>query len=118
MVYDTLYGHQDKNDDKRLGLKSTALTFGDNGTKPVLTGFAAAAVAGVGLAGYNAGLGFVPEALPFYASLGAFATHLGWQIQTADLSDPDNLLARFKSNGNFAPVLLAGIAASKLLLAA
>lgn len=36
LVYDTLYAHQDKVDDARLGLRSTALTFGEGGTKPVL----------------------------------------------------------------------------------
>jgi len=39
LVYDTLYAHQDKKDDVKLGLKSTALTFGEDGTKPILTAF-------------------------------------------------------------------------------
>jgi 4-hydroxybenzoate polyprenyltransferase len=33
LVYDTLYGHQDKKDDKALGLKSTSLLFGDRYTR-------------------------------------------------------------------------------------
>jgi len=115
MVYDTLYAHQDKDDDRRLGLRSTALTFGELNTKPILTGFAAAAVAGVGLAGYNAGLGMTLASLPFYTSVGLFGGHLAWQVHSADLTNSANLAERFKSNGTFGPVLLAGIALSKYL---
>lgn len=50
IVYDTIYAHQDADDDRALGLKSSALLLGDS-TKPVLTGFAAAALAGWGTAG-------------------------------------------------------------------
>jgi 4-hydroxybenzoate polyprenyltransferase len=30
LVYDTIYAHQDKQDDAKLGLQSTALTSGSN----------------------------------------------------------------------------------------
>lgn len=53
VIYDTIYSHQDKTDDIMIGVKSTALRFGEN-TKPWLTGFGTAAVAGLGLAGYLA----------------------------------------------------------------
>uniref|UniRef100_UPI003D7677C0 UbiA family prenyltransferase n=1 Tax=Salmonella enterica TaxID=28901 RepID=UPI003D7677C0 len=35
VVYDTIYAHQDKEDDMKVGVKSTALTFGAN-TRPAL----------------------------------------------------------------------------------
>lgn len=116
MVYDTLYGHQDKRDDRKLGLNSTAITFGDAHTKPVLSAFAAASVGLIGLAGHNAGIPLAAEGLPFYASLAGFAAHQAWQLRTAQLDDPANLWTRFKSNGEIAPLLLGGIVASKLLL--
>jgi 4-hydroxybenzoate polyprenyltransferase len=65
LVYDTLYAHQDKRDDKKLGLHSSALTLGDAGTKPALALFSAVAVGGVATAGCVAGLSW-----PFYLGTG------------------------------------------------
>lgn len=114
LIYDTLYAHQDKRDDANLDLRSSALTLGDDGTKPVLSGLAVCTVAGIGCAGHNAGLVFLDQtAIPFYASLATFGAHLSWQIWSADLNDPTNLSNRFRSNAYIAPVLLAGIATSK-----
>ena len=50
--YDTIYAHQDREDDALVGLKSTALLFGAR-TKPALALFSAAAVMLIGLAGYT-----------------------------------------------------------------
>lgn len=50
LVYDTIYAHQDKTDDIVVGIKSTALLFGDQ-TKAYLTGFAATSIASLQLAG-------------------------------------------------------------------
>ncbi|KAJ8612544.1 hypothetical protein CTAYLR_003719 [Chrysophaeum taylorii] len=111
LVYDTLYAHQDKRDDEKLGLRSSALALGDALTKPACAVWSVLALAGVGLAGHNADL---PHAWPFHAGLAAFGAHLAWQVKTADLDDPSNLAARFKSNAYVAPVVLAGIAAANL----
>jgi len=114
--YEVARSHQDKRDDAKLGLRSSALTLGDDRTKPALGAWTCCAVAGIGVAGYNAGFDpYDAASLPFYASLGVFSAHLGWQITSADLADPANLLHRFRSNAHVAPVLLAGISASKLL---
>ncbi|EGB06213.1 hypothetical protein AURANDRAFT_12429, partial [Aureococcus anophagefferens] len=112
LLYDTLYAHQDKRDDAKLGLGSSALALGDASTPPFLRACGAAAVGGLAAAGCNAGLGDVAAAWPFYASLAVFASHLAWQVETADLGDPENLAARFKSNAAVAPVVLLGIAAA------
>jgi 4-hydroxybenzoate polyprenyltransferase len=56
LVYDTIYAHQDKDDDLRVGVKSTALRFGQE-TRPWLTGFSTAFISSLVLAGYNAHLG-------------------------------------------------------------
>lgn len=92
LVYDTLYGYQDKQDDLKLGMRSTAITFGD---KPqlVLTLLGSGMVGGLACAGAATGL-----SAPFYAGVGAVGAHLLWQIWTADLEDQANLWLRFKSN--------------------
>src|SRR6266852_4305214 len=65
--YDTIYAHQDREDDALIGLKSTALLFGER-TKPMLAAFYGAAVLSIGAAGFLAGAGSV-----FAASLVTFA---------------------------------------------
>ena len=90
--YDTIYAHQDKEDDAMIGVKSTALLFGPR-TKPWLTGFYGMATALVGISGWMAGLG--PG---FWAGLALLAAHFVWQVATLRLDDPDDCLAKFKSN--------------------
>ena len=86
--YDTIYAHQDKEDDEVLGLKSTALRFGE-ATKPWLVAFyCGATVLWLG-AGYLAGAGFIAA-----AALASVAAHFAWQIRTLDMSDPHNCLVR------------------------
>lgn len=111
MVYDTLYAHQDKVDDRKLGIKSTALTFGDNNTKPVLHGFALATYAGWLAAGHFGDVG----SLPFYAGITGAYGHLLWQIQTADLEDPLNLGDRFRSNHTVGAIVFTSIVAGNLM---
>jgi 4-hydroxybenzoate polyprenyltransferase len=101
--YDTIYAHQDREDDALIGIKSTALLFGDR-TKPMLALFYAAAVALIGLAGVLAGAGW-----PFALGLAAFAAHLGWQIARLDVRDPDLCLAVFKSDRDAGLILFAGM---------
>ena len=50
LVYDTIYAHQDKDDDIVVGIKSTALLFGEN-TKAYLTAFATASIGFLTLTG-------------------------------------------------------------------
>ena len=93
LIYDTLYAHQDKIDDAKLGLKSTALYFGEN-TKPILYCFAGSTLVGWDLAGYYAGFSHPA----FYVGTFVSFSHLIWQIKSATLDDPSNLAYRFKSN--------------------
>ena len=113
LLYDTLYAHQDKRDDSKLKLRSSALTIGDQNTPMFLRACGVATVGGLGLAGFNAGF-HDATAWPFYASLATFAAHLAWQVETAELDNPANLGARFRSNGAVAPVVLIGVAAATL----
>jgi 4-hydroxybenzoate polyprenyltransferase len=102
LVYDTLYAHQDKNDDAKLGLKSTALHFGEN-TKPILFGFSTLATGGWMLAGYN--LGYIEPY--YYVGCAAAGSHLFWQVATADLNNAKNLAERFKSNSQVGAIIFA-----------
>jgi 4-hydroxybenzoate polyprenyltransferase len=101
--YDTIYAHQDRDDDALIGIKSTALLFGER-TKRMLAIFYGIAVVLIGAAGFWAGGGIV-----FAAGLAAFAAHLGWQIHRLDIADPDNCLAVFKSDRDAGLILFAGL---------
>jgi 4-hydroxybenzoate polyprenyltransferase len=101
--YDTIYAHQDKEDDALIGVKSTALRFG-RATKPWLTGFFAATVALLALTAALRGLHWI-----VYVALLLGALQLAWQVWDADLDDPFDCLAKFKSNRLFGWIILAGI---------
>jgi 4-hydroxybenzoate polyprenyltransferase len=101
--YDTIYAHQDREDDALIGIKSTALLFGAR-TKPMLGLFFALAVVLIGAAAFRAGAG-----VAFAVGLLAFAAHLAWQIARLDIADPDRCLALFKSNRDAGLILFAGL---------
>ena len=101
--YDTIYAHQDREDDALIGVKSTAILFGAR-TKPMLTVCYALAVVLIALAGWLAGGGVL-----FTLGLVAFAAHLAWQIVRLDIDDPLNCLAVFKSNRDAGLILFAAL---------
>jgi 4-hydroxybenzoate polyprenyltransferase len=101
--YDTIYAHQDREDDALIGIKSTAILFGAR-TKPMLTVCYALAVVLIALAGWLAGGGVL-----FTVGLVAFAAHLAWQIVRLDIDDPLNCLAVFKSNRDAGLILFAAL---------
>ena len=111
MGYDTIYAHQDKEDDALLGLKSTALKFGAD-TKRWLVVFYTLAVIGVIAAGGAAGAG-----LAFYVIVTAGAGHLAWQIVTLDIADEKSCLSRFRSNRDFGAIIFAALVADMALSA-
>lgn len=104
--YDTIYAHQDKEDDALIGVKSSALALGDK-TRPWLFIFYAAAIVLWAAAGATAGLGFW-----FYLGLAAVALQLAWQARQVVLDDSADCLAKFKSNRLTGWLLLAGIVAA------
>jgi 4-hydroxybenzoate polyprenyltransferase len=101
--YDTVYAHQDRDDDALIGIKSTARLFAER-TKPALVCFYGLAVVLIALAGSLAGAGMV-----FAIGLAAFAAHLAWQIHRLDIADGANCLAVFRSNRDAGLVLFAGL---------
>jgi 4-hydroxybenzoate polyprenyltransferase len=109
--YDTIYAHQDKEDDAMLGLKSSALRLGER-TKPALWLLYGGAVLLWGVAAGLAG------ARPlFFAVLGLIALQLAWQILTLEIDDSVNCLVRFKSNRWVGWLLLGGLSADMMLAA-
>ena len=101
--YDTIYAHQDREDDLLIGIKSTALLFGDN-TRPMLAAFYAGAVALIAIAGLMAGGGLI-----FLLGLIAFAAHLTWQVMRLDINDSAHCLKLFKSNRDAGLILFAAM---------
>jgi 4-hydroxybenzoate polyprenyltransferase len=107
--YDTIYAHQDKEDDRRIGLKSSALALGRH-TRPWLFVFYAVAAISWAAAGVAAGL-----ALPFWLGLGLASGQLLWQAARVDIDDPGDCLAKFRSNRIVGWLVFAGIVGGRLL---
>jgi 4-hydroxybenzoate polyprenyltransferase len=106
--YDTVYAHQDKEDDAIVGVRSTARLFGAR-TRPLLALFYAGATALFAASFVAAGAGVLA-----YAGLAAGAIQLGWQVATIDIDDPDRCLTIFRSNRDYGLILFAGLLADCL----
>jgi 4-hydroxybenzoate polyprenyltransferase len=106
--YDTIYAHQDKEDDILVGVKSSALALGAH-TRPWLYLFYAGAIGLWAAAGLYAGLGAL-----FWLGLGLAAAQLAWQAAAVDIDDPADCLAKFRSNRVLGWLLLAAILAARL----
>ena len=90
--YDTIYALQDVEDDALIGVKSTALLFGDK-ARVIVAGFYAAAYILWLAAATLAGAGIIFAVLSLVA-----AGLMFWQVQTVDVTKPDNPRSRFYSN--------------------
>lgn len=108
MVYDTIYAFQDKVDDERIGVHSTARTFARN-TKPVLAAFTAGKVALLTGAGIAADL-----STPYFMGISASAIHLAYQVYATDLSNSEQCQKAFNSNSITGAVTLASIVAGRV----
>ena len=106
--YDTIYAHQDKEDDLRIGVKSSAIALGSH-TRPWLFAFYAVALGAWAVAGLAAGLG-----VPFWAGLAGSALQLAWQAARVEIDDPADCLAKFGSNRMVGWLMLAGIVGGHL----
>ena len=110
--YDTIYAHQDTEDDALIGIKSTALLFGAR-TRPALVAFYALAVVLIGLAFALAGARW-----PAWIGLTAFSAHLAWQVARLNIADPALCLRIFKSNRDAGLLLFAALVVDAVLRAA
>ncbi|KAJ7699939.1 4-hydroxybenzoate polyprenyl transferase [Mycena rosella] len=78
LVYDSIYAHQDKTDDIGVGIRSTALLFGEH-TRPILTALSASSLSLVTYAGYMNSHG-----APFYLGVSLAAAQLARIIYRTD----------------------------------
>ncbi|CAD5116132.1 DgyrCDS5056 [Dimorphilus gyrociliatus] len=109
ILYDTIYAHQDKEDDALIGVKSTALLFGDK-SKIWLTGFAGVMISGLVATGVVCN-----QTWPYFAGVCAVGAHLAWQIGTVRLDVNDDCAAKFRSNKSLGLLLFASIMLGNLM---
>jgi 4-hydroxybenzoate polyprenyltransferase len=91
--YDTIYACQDRKDDIKAGVKSTAVLFGDY-VKPILSVFSSVVVAALAFAGYRVGLGYGYWSI----SVVFTAAHFAWQLITVDLDNGPDCWSKFAAN--------------------
>lgn len=101
--YDTVYGHQDKEDDIVVGVKSSSIKLGRN-TGPFVAAVYTFVVIFLLIAGNLTNLDWF-----YYLMVGVVAVQFVWQIATLNIDDPANCLARFKSNRDVGLVIFLGI---------
>ncbi len=114
LFYDTIYAHQDREDDGLIGIRSTARLLGAH-TKFWLAGFAVAAVLLMVMAITIALIPHTDLKVVLIALGGAivFGIHLTWQLVKLDISNPDNCLMLFRANrdAGILPVVFFAVAA-------
>ena len=110
--YDTIYAHQDAEDDALIGVKSTARLFGAQTHRALVVFYSLATILiGVALALSAAGV-------PAWIGLAVFAGHLGWQITRLKIDDPALCLRIFRSNRDAGLLLFAGLLVDAMLRSA
>lgn len=113
LFYDTIYAHQDTEDDALIGVKSTARLFGTD-TARWLKYFLVATVGLMGLAVLESALpGASPVALVLViAGPWAMGWHMAWQLRGLDITDSGKLLQLFRANRDtgLIPLIFFGLA--------
>lgn len=115
LFYDTIYAHQDTEDDALIGVKSTARLFGDQ-TAAWLRRFLMATVGLMGVAVIFAALPN-PSILAMVLALAgpwAMGWHLAWQLRGLDVEDSAKLLQLFRVNRDTGAIPLVFFAAALL----
>lgn len=102
--YDTIYAHQDREDDALIGIRSTARLFGETSRRWIAV-FYAIAVAFAAAAGVAAELGWL-----FWLGLAGYAAHLAAQVARLDINDTALCLHVFRSNREAGLLLALAIA--------
>ena len=104
--YDTIYAHQDKDDDALIGVKSSALWLGRY-SRLAIPVFYSLTMLGLTASALLADLNW-----PAYVGLTIAGIQLSWQANAVDFDDPESCLTMFKSNHYFAAIVFAGFLAS------
>ncbi len=100
LFYDTIYAHQDTEDDALIGVKSTALRLGEK-TRPALGFFFVMTLVLFALAGT-----LIHAHWAYYLALLPGAAHFVWQLKHLDIHDNHICLSLFKSNRDAGLLLL------------
>jgi 4-hydroxybenzoate polyprenyltransferase len=103
LAYDTIYAHQDKHDDARIGIGSSALLFGSHTSRWLMLFYGGNLVL-LAVAG-----GLSQLEWPFYAVLLGAACHAAWQIRTVDFDDAEDCDRKFSSNSLYGTIVLVAI---------
>jgi len=117
LFYDTIYAHQDTEDDALIGVKSTARLFGED-TPRWLRRFFAATVSLLALAVIAAMVGFNDSPLALLVALAgtvAMGWHMVWQMRILRLDDPQRLIMLFRANRDTGLIPLLFFAAALIL---
>ena len=101
--YDTIYAHQDKEDDELVGVRSTARLFGED-TRAWLGGLYGGTLVLMVIAFALSGAGFIA-----FIGLAIAAVLFGWQILTLDIRNGAECLALFKLNSRVGAIIFAGL---------
>ena len=108
LIYDTIYAYQDYAQDKKLGLKSTTMLFGDK-PKIWLHSFAIAMHSSFLFTGY------ISEQLyPFYLGIAVSTIHLHLIIRNLNIKDPNDCFKQFRHSQLVGYYILMGILLSVL----
>ncbi|CAK5271332.1 unnamed protein product [Mycena citricolor] len=104
IVYDTIYGCQDIQDDLKAGIKSTSILFGSM-VRPILAGFATLFLAAMAYSGFlnDQGVYF------FSISIGGTALFFIWVFTTWDVKNVADCGAKFEANGNMGVIIWLGL---------
>ena len=109
LVYDTIYAHQDKVDDIKVGVRSTAIRFGDR-TIPMCTNLTTAMGLALFMAGMSGGLG------PTYYITSFLTTCMVMRgLTLVDLNNPKSCWEFFIMNRNIGMVILLSIIVGKVI---
>ena len=103
VIYDTFYAMVDREDDRKIGVKSTALLFGDVDLF-VIAGLQVLMLIALALIGYRAALGFW-----YYLSVGVAAAFMGYHQWLARDRQPAGCFAAFLNNHLIGMVIFIGI---------
>ncbi len=109
--YDTIYAHQDKKDDMRIGVKSTAVNMREK-TKSYIYAFYLIEIMLLIVVGW---LVFTVPPYVFYGGVGVAFGHLMWQVKSADLDNPMDCMNKFKSNVMFGWIVFFAIVGEKYI---
>ncbi len=101
--YDTIYAHQDKEDDALVGVRSTARLFGARTKQAIMVLY------GLALCFMAGSFATAQVPMPALAGLLAAGSHMWRQTQVLDIDNPDHCLKLFKSNNMVGLLIFLGL---------